>query len=64
MISWVRLSKYCELTGETRNSVRVKIDRGHWLDGRHFKKLPADRKIWINLKAVDEWLENQHSLAE
>ena len=53
---WVKLSKYCELTGDTEDAVHAKLRRGIWLQGRECK-LAGDGKIWVNLPAVEEWVE-------
>ncbi|RDE25181.1 excisionase [Motiliproteus coralliicola] len=64
MSKWVRLKKYCELTGETESSVRLKREQGHWAEGFHYKKLAADSRIWIHTERVDQWVENESGLSE
>lgn len=63
-MEWVRLSRYCELTHETRDSVRNKINKGWWAKGYHYKLLPADNKIWVHLGRVNEWVEQQSGQPE
>ena len=55
-IEWVKLAKYCELTGETRDSVMKKRSSGMFLDGVHCKIAP-DGNIWVNLAEVEKWVE-------
>ena len=55
-IEWVKLVKYCELTGETRDSVMKKRSSGMFLDGVHCKIAP-DGNIWVNLAEVEKWVE-------
>lgn len=55
-IRWVRLSRYCELSGETEHSVEHKRRTGLWRDGEHWK-VAGDGKIWIDLEAVERWVK-------
>lgn len=55
-IEWVKLAKYCELTGETRDSVMKKRSSGMFIDGVHCKIAP-DGNIWVNLAEVEKWVE-------
>lgn len=56
-IEWVKLEKYIELTGDTRESVLNRRKMGKWLDGVESKIV--DKRIWINLKKVEEWVDNE-----
>lgn len=53
---YVKLSVFCALTGYTEKAVRTKIDRGHWLESRHYRKAP-DGHIMIDLQAYNTWVE-------
>jgi hypothetical protein len=55
-MKWIKLRKYIELTGETTETVRNKRRYGYWLDNVHYKKAP-DGGLWINIQAVEEWLD-------
>jgi hypothetical protein len=55
-LKWVKLTKYCELSGDTVCAVRNRRKRGHWLDGRQCKRAP-DGNLWVNLIAVEQWVE-------
>lgn len=57
MVKWVKLKKYCEISGDTSNAVHAKRKRGMWLDGVQCKVGP-DGNIWINLIEVERWVEN------
>jgi len=54
-ITWVKLEKYTELTGDSMESVNARRKAGKWLDGNQCKIV--DGRIWINLPAVEDWVE-------
>ena len=54
---WVRLKRYCELTGDTPSAVHQRRHKGIWPDGI-FTKLGPDGKIWINIKEFEQWVES------
>jgi hypothetical protein len=56
-VSWIRLQKFCELTGYTADAVYAKMRKGVWAQGLHWCKAP-DGHIMINLKAYDQWVES------
>ncbi|MDQ5884572.1 MAG: hypothetical protein QG556_912 [Pseudomonadota bacterium] len=56
MVKWVKLKKYCQVSGDTSNAVHAKRKRGMWLDGVQCKIGP-DGNIWINLEEVEKWVE-------
>ncbi|SOY56799.1 hypothetical protein CBM2592_A90094 [Cupriavidus taiwanensis] len=53
---WVRLEKYLEMSGETRDTVMHKRRSGIWAEGREWKTA-GDGRIWINTEAVDQWVQ-------
>ena len=55
-LEWVKLNKYCELSGDTACAVRNRRKRGVWLDGKQAKCAP-DGNLWVNLGAVEQWVE-------
>lgn len=57
-MKWIKLAKYCELTGDTPDAVYAKNRRKIWIEGVHYTK-PADGCIWINTEEVDKWVEPQ-----
>ncbi len=56
-MNWVKLKKYCQISGDTSNAVHAKRKRGMWLDGIQCKVGP-DGNIWINLVEVERWVEH------
>ena len=56
MVQWVKLKKYCELSGETRHTVNNKLAHNIWRDGYH-TKIMEDGCRWVNLLRVQEWAE-------
>jgi hypothetical protein len=54
-MTWVKLDRYVELSGDTADSVQSRRKAGKWLDGEQCKIV--DGRLWINLPAVDEWIE-------
>ena len=59
-LKWVRIEKFCDLTGYTPSAVRGKMSTGIWASGIHFSKAP-DGHILINLEAYQSWVEGQES---
>ena len=58
--NWIRVRKFCELTGYTDDAVRRKIADGVWLEGRVWRKAP-DGAIVISQRGYDTWAEGQES---
>ena len=56
-MKWVKLKKYCEISGDTSNAVHAKRKRGVWLDGIQCQVGP-DGNIWINVIEVERWVEH------
>lgn len=54
-IDWVRIEKYCELTGETEQSVKNKRNSGLWAEGVQYRKA-GDGRYWYNWKEINKWL--------
>jgi hypothetical protein len=54
-VSWVKLKKYCELTGDTAAAVHARRRSGKWLDGVHCRL--ADELLWVNLVEAQRWVE-------
>lgn len=53
---WVRLPKYCELTGEPPATVANRMKSGGWIQGVHWRTGP-DRRRWVNLPQAQAWVE-------
>lgn len=56
-LKWVRLDRYCELTGEPVKSVINRITSGRWLKDIHWKVV--ERRRWINIIEAQDWVENE-----
>lgn len=59
-IRWVRLSRYCELTGDTADAVHKRRRSGRWLDGVH-SRIGPDGKVWVNLENSQRWVEGDRA---
>jgi len=55
-MNWVLLKKYCELSGETRDSFNSKRRRGLIALGKHFRK-SIDGRIWVSIQEMERWIE-------
>jgi len=53
---WVKLKRYCVLTGDTTDAVHGKRKRGMWIEGLHCK-VAEDGNLWVNLDMVEEWIQ-------
>jgi hypothetical protein len=54
-LSWVKVEKYAELSGDSVDSVNARRKAGKWLDGEQCKVV--DGRIWVNLHEVEKWVE-------
>jgi hypothetical protein len=54
-MNWVKLKKYCEISGDTPDAVHAKRKRGTWLEGLQCKVGP-DGNLWVNLVEVEKWV--------
>jgi hypothetical protein len=57
-VNWVRISKAATDGGYAKNTIRMKIQNGVWLHGVIWTRAP-DGCIFIDLAAVDKWVEGQ-----
>ena len=55
-MKWVKLKKYCEESGETKDAVHSKRRKGQFVDGIH-TKIAADGNLWVNIEEVEKWVE-------
>lgn len=56
-VAWIRLQKFCDLTGYTADAVYAKIRKGTWAQGLHWCKAP-DGHVMINVEAYNRWVES------
>lgn len=62
-MKWVKLKKYCELSGDTTNAVYTRRNRSIWLEGVQ-SRIGPDGNLWINLDKVDQWIEQGHAATQ
>jgi hypothetical protein len=55
---YVRIPKFCEETGYTDRAVETKIQRGVWIEGRHYRRAP-DGSILMDMEGYEKWVENR-----
>ncbi|MBB66896.1 MAG: hypothetical protein CMP19_05120 [Rickettsiales bacterium] len=54
----VPLKAYCATSLETKEAVERRIERGIWIEGKHYYKIQNVRERWIDIEAVEEWARN------
>lgn len=55
---YVRIPKFVDETGYTARAVETKIQRGVWLEGKHYRRAP-DGSILMDMEGYEKWVENQ-----
>lgn len=55
---YVLIPKFCAESGYTEKAVRLKIERGVWIEGRQWRKAP-DGHVMIDIEGVERWVEGQ-----
>ena len=58
-LHWVRLAKYCELSGDSSDAVHARRRKRQWTDGLHCRVGP-DGNLWVNPEEVNKWVEGLH----
>lgn len=61
-VRYVRIPRFCEITGWTVKAVERKIEDGVWVEGREYRRAP-DRNILIDMKGYDRWVEDGKAAA-
>jgi hypothetical protein len=61
-LNWIRLAKYCELSGDSSDAVHARRRKRQWTDGKHCRIGP-DGNLWINPEEVNKWVESQDQRA-
>jgi hypothetical protein len=54
---WITLTRYCEYSGETRQSVHTRVALGKWKRGVHYSA-PDGGSAWVNVPAVVDWIKS------
>lgn len=52
---WVTIQVAATLSGLTEKAIRRKMERGVWLQGKHWRK--ADGRVYVNMTAYEQWVE-------
>ena len=55
--AWVLASKFEELTGVTRETVKQRKKSGIWREG--LQVAVVHRRLYVNIKAADQWIKDQ-----
>jgi hypothetical protein len=53
---FVTIELAATITGLSSGAIRKRLERGIWLEGRHWRRSP-DGRIWIDTKGVEKWIE-------
>jgi hypothetical protein len=61
-LEWVLIPLFASLTGYTEKAIRAKIERGVWLQGKHYRVAP-DGRITMNLLEYYKWVEGAKAAA-
>lgn len=61
-LNWIRLAKYCELSGDSSDAVHARRRKRQWADGKQCRIGP-DGNLWINPEEVNKWVESQDQRA-
>lgn len=61
-LNWIRLAKYCELSGDSSDAVHARRRKRQWTDGKQCRIGP-DGNLWINPEEVNKWVESQDQRA-
>lgn len=59
---YVQLSVFESLTGYSQKAVRRKIEDGHWLEGKEYRRAP-DGHILVDMEGYYKWVEGQRLVA-
>lgn len=54
-MKWVKVAKYCEISGDSRDAVHARRRKGIWLDGVQCQV--RNKNLWVNTEAVEQWVE-------
>ena len=54
-LKWIKLNRWCELTGDTPNAAHARRKTGKWENGVHCKV--HDGKLWINVAEAQAWVD-------
>lgn len=63
MLKTVPLSQYCIISGESLKAVERRIERGHWVKGKHYFSIANVRERWVDLEAISDWARNSGAIS-
>lgn len=55
---YLRILKFCELTGYTEKAIKANIQKGLWCENRVWRKA-LDGRVMINVEAFNKWVETE-----
>lgn len=55
-LRWMRLTTYCEISGDSADAVHARRRKRQWTDGIQCKIGP-DGNLWVNPEEVNRWIE-------
>lgn len=61
-LEWIRLARYCELSGDTSDAVHARRRKRQWIDGTQCKVGP-DGNLWVSPAAVNRWIAGEPKAA-
>lgn len=53
-LAWVTIQVYAASSGYSVGALRQKIQRGQFIEGKHFRKAP-DGRVLMNVEACQNW---------
>ena len=56
----IPVKRYCQITGESPNTVHQRKFKGVWKEGVHLFH-PKGSPMWVSISAVQTWLRNSGS---
>jgi hypothetical protein len=59
-LDWIRLQRYCELSGDSVDAVHARRRKRQWIDGIHCR-LGPDGNLWVNPSEVNKWVESSQA---
>lgn len=55
-LRYVTIKKFAADSGYSAKAIRVKIERGVWIEGRQYRRAP-DGRLMVDVDAVARWIE-------
>ncbi len=52
---FVLLHLAAAMTGATKKALERKIERGMWIEGKHFRR--RDGGVWVDMNAIEQWID-------